>query len=347
MITKVYYALATGNFTDSSTQGLLINEFNFPAPTVKTQYVDVPGRDGLIDLSESLTGEPVYQNVKGSITFIVLKGANFNLDTFINTYHGKIMRFYTDEQPNYYRIGRATVTGKTLRLGKLQTFTVSVDVEPLLWKLTESTVSIPIAAYSAADLVYQTSTNMNVSYPTVSGASISLRASGTAAATATYQLPVTPGKSYVAHAEKNAYCGDYTVTRGSYTYTNAAFFTVPSNAQAYVTVKFSTIGNDSTHVATFSKFTLIEMTPIPRDQTSTKTTIPQVVSTRAATLYVGVSGEQGSVAVATPVTANKAVNVYQIKPTEGTSANVKYYIGFGGASLSGTGTLTYRGGVLS
>ena len=44
--------------------------FNPPAQKVKT--LEIPGGDGVIDLSQSLTGYPVYQNRTGSIEFIVM-----------------------------------------------------------------------------------------------------------------------------------------------------------------------------------------------------------------------------------------------------------------------------------
>lgn len=36
-------------------------------PTKKTNYLDIPGADGNLDLSEALTGYPVYNNREGSI----------------------------------------------------------------------------------------------------------------------------------------------------------------------------------------------------------------------------------------------------------------------------------------
>jgi hypothetical protein len=41
------------------------------APSVKTNYVSVPGLNGSLDLSEALTNHPLYDNVKGSMTFTV------------------------------------------------------------------------------------------------------------------------------------------------------------------------------------------------------------------------------------------------------------------------------------
>ena len=56
--------------------------FNPPAQKVKT--LEIPGGDGVIDLSQSLTGYPVYQNRTGSIEFIVMNDfiQNYNSDIY-------------------------------------------------------------------------------------------------------------------------------------------------------------------------------------------------------------------------------------------------------------------------
>ena len=41
----------------------------FVMPEVKTNFVDIPGSDGGIDLSEVLSGYPVYKNRNGSFKF--------------------------------------------------------------------------------------------------------------------------------------------------------------------------------------------------------------------------------------------------------------------------------------
>ena len=41
-------------------------------PTQKTNYIDIPGADGSLDISTALTGYPVYNDRVGSIEFIVM-----------------------------------------------------------------------------------------------------------------------------------------------------------------------------------------------------------------------------------------------------------------------------------
>lgn len=84
----------------------------FSMPPVKTQYVDIPGGDGVIDLTTALTGRPHYGNRQGSIEFLVMNDYGdwavrySNIATFL---HGKRFRAYLDDDPLYYYEGRFTV----------------------------------------------------------------------------------------------------------------------------------------------------------------------------------------------------------------------------------------------
>lgn len=91
-------------------------------PKPKTQYVDIPGADGSIDLTESLAGRPVFSNREGTLEFIVLN--DFNVDDYnynwIDVYtdilqylHGRSMRMILEDDPKYYYEGRFEVNSWT------------------------------------------------------------------------------------------------------------------------------------------------------------------------------------------------------------------------------------------
>ena len=67
-------------------------------PDVKTTYVDIPGSNGQLDLSEVVSKRPVYNQRKGSFTFKVLndypgyKGWVDVYQTIMNYLHGKNMK---------------------------------------------------------------------------------------------------------------------------------------------------------------------------------------------------------------------------------------------------------------
>jgi hypothetical protein len=84
--------------------------FNPPAQKVKT--LDIPGGDGLIDLSTTLTGYPVYQNRTGSIEFIVMndfKPWQKAYSDIMDYLHGQTMRAVLEDDPDYFYEGRFTV----------------------------------------------------------------------------------------------------------------------------------------------------------------------------------------------------------------------------------------------
>lgn len=84
----------------------------FSPPDVKTNYVDVPGADGHIDISEALSGEVLYKNRSGSTTFYVMNGYKpweHLYSEIMNYLHGQRMHVYLEDDPYYYYEGRFSV----------------------------------------------------------------------------------------------------------------------------------------------------------------------------------------------------------------------------------------------
>lgn len=85
----------------------------FQQGKVKTSYVDIPGADGQIDLSEVLSGRPVYENRQGTIEFIVMNGYRASwasgFSKFSNWLHGKRVRVVLDDDPSYFYEGRMEI----------------------------------------------------------------------------------------------------------------------------------------------------------------------------------------------------------------------------------------------
>lgn len=84
----------------------------FNPPDVKTQYVDIPGAYGSIDLSEALTGYPLYENREGSNEFIVVNDYwdwTTAYSTIMNYLHGKTMRAVLEDDKDFYYEGRFSV----------------------------------------------------------------------------------------------------------------------------------------------------------------------------------------------------------------------------------------------
>ena len=97
-------------------------------PKVKTEYVDLPGTDGSLDLSEVVAGQAVYENRTGTIEFIVQNefdvtdeyGTVYPMvsetDTelgewqdlhadIMESLHGQVLVMILEDDPDYYYEG--------------------------------------------------------------------------------------------------------------------------------------------------------------------------------------------------------------------------------------------------
>ena len=113
--------------------------FNPPAQKVKT--LEIPGGDGVIDLSQSLTGYPVYQNRTGSIEFIVMndfKPWHMAYADIMDYLHGQKLRAVLEDDPEYFYEGRFTVNvWKSEK--DWSRIIIDYDVGPYKWSVLSST----------------------------------------------------------------------------------------------------------------------------------------------------------------------------------------------------------------
>lgn len=104
-----------GDYHTADDWGLILNEKSVSPPKPKTNYVSVPGRDGDIDLTEALSGVVNYQDRTAEYTLLLTDGSHADREeliaTIVGVLHGQRMRIIdTDDYPDYYMIGRLTVT---------------------------------------------------------------------------------------------------------------------------------------------------------------------------------------------------------------------------------------------
>lgn len=109
-------------------------------PSPKTVYVDIPGSDGIIDLTESLTGDVKFDNRTITCEFVVLDARNRWSDIYseiMDYLHGQRMRVRLDEDPTYYYEGRLQVN--EWKSDKVtSTITIEGDVEPYKMEMFSS-----------------------------------------------------------------------------------------------------------------------------------------------------------------------------------------------------------------
>lgn len=92
----------------------------FNPPPVKTNYINIPGGDGVLDLSTALSGRPVYGNRTGSWEFRVIRPEEvYSITEYkrwtviyseIMAYlHGQQLEAILEDDPAYYYTGRFSV----------------------------------------------------------------------------------------------------------------------------------------------------------------------------------------------------------------------------------------------
>lgn len=112
-------------------------------PSVRTKYVEIPGMDGNIDITEALTGRPSYGNRTGSMEFITdvdFMSWEHLYSRIMNYLHGKRMKMTLEDDPGYYYEGRFSIN--QWKSDKLwSTITIGYDVGP--WKRSTTSTSEP------------------------------------------------------------------------------------------------------------------------------------------------------------------------------------------------------------
>lgn len=111
-------------------------------PEVKTTYVDIPGASGALDLSESLTKYPLYNNRTGELKFHVLNGyANWKdrYHEIANYLHGKRIKITLEDDPDYYYEGRVKIAWTSNNNGTWSDISFSYELDP--YKYAQQEVS--------------------------------------------------------------------------------------------------------------------------------------------------------------------------------------------------------------
>lgn len=92
--------------------GLVMTSKSLPAPTVQKEIVLIPGRNGSLDMSETLTGEPTYNNRPLTFAFFA-NGSREEVLALIDAlllYHGQYITLSVDDLEDWYYEGRAEIS---------------------------------------------------------------------------------------------------------------------------------------------------------------------------------------------------------------------------------------------
>lgn len=126
----------TGNDLD-----LVQEEKTIEKPKIQSYTVEVPGRNGLLNLTKGLTGRVMYYNRPLAFRYFGTGARSrlLELDTLMSRYHGQTIQIVDDDYPDHYYEGEVSVT--TEIYGNYIIISLDVDAQPFRLKLLPTVYS--------------------------------------------------------------------------------------------------------------------------------------------------------------------------------------------------------------
>ena len=122
---------------------IVLTKASIPLPSVKTSTVDIKGANGILDLSEVLTGDVCYSNRDIKLTFSLMEDMEYNstISNIANYLHGKKVTLKLTNDDEYFYSGRAIISQWEYSPGK-GTLVISINADPYKYSVTESNVLV-------------------------------------------------------------------------------------------------------------------------------------------------------------------------------------------------------------
>lgn len=127
---------------------VMADGYTLEPPEPKTYTIDIPGGDGVIDLTEALSGDSVFNNRHMQFTFYIINMNDHqtfeSVKTAVSNFlHNKAYDYELSFDPGYTYHGRFSVTSyehQKFPSGYLGAIVIDIDAEPYKTKGTQSYV---------------------------------------------------------------------------------------------------------------------------------------------------------------------------------------------------------------
>lgn len=136
----MYHSLIIGGKNTYSDFGLIpISRPVISPPEPKVSYLEIPGRNGVLDLTETLTGTITYENRQGSWKFLVDKNREWSkvYSELLSFIQGRFLRVILEDDPLYYYEGRLSVNEWSSEKN-YSVMTISYNLDPFKYEVTEA-----------------------------------------------------------------------------------------------------------------------------------------------------------------------------------------------------------------
>ena len=135
---------------------LILTEKDVSPPEPKTNYVDIDGMDGTLDLSESLTGEITYEDRTVLASFWTNEGSHKErtslLRKIVTAVHGKKIKIIEPDDPDHYFYGRVKVKSP-INILPYATFTIEAICDPWRYAIEDSVRTIEVNSDNVTNAV--------------------------------------------------------------------------------------------------------------------------------------------------------------------------------------------------
>ena len=123
--------------------GIVLTKASIPLPSIKTSSVDIKGANGILDLSEVLTGDVCYSNRDIKLTFSLMEDMDYNstISNIANYLHGKKVTIKLTNDDEYFYSGRSAISQWDYSPGK-GALVISMSADPYKYSVTESNVFV-------------------------------------------------------------------------------------------------------------------------------------------------------------------------------------------------------------
>lgn len=215
-----------GGFHSFNEWGLFLSKPTIGGAEIKTGKIDIKGADGSLDYTEVFGGVK-YSNrqLKFEFTKVVDSTATFYdlVSVVSDAIHGKSLKVVSDDDLDYYFIGRCSVSGACDR--SVCTITVEVDAEPYKLKHNLSGRVINLAGKNLLNLDSVVIGGTNTWVRTATGFDYTQTESG--GSYAYFNVPLEAGKTYTFSVK-----GSNLSQTSLYIYTDRIYGTLYKNSNA-------------------------------------------------------------------------------------------------------------------
>ena len=125
-------------------------------PTIQSYHVQVPGRNGLLNLTKGLTGNVAYNNRTIQLQYFA-SGTREELIELLNTinrYHGETIQIVDDDTPDYYYEGECSVSF-ALKPNYV-TISLALDAQPFALRRELTTLYVELSSTSQSVVIHDT-----------------------------------------------------------------------------------------------------------------------------------------------------------------------------------------------